>query len=87
MGPATLPCAETCSSRADRHPYHEVMATDRERDPYQSEGEAILAANPGLREKLEEKLRLAIEGKLETVDSSGIDAAIAKALGRPVEGD
>ena len=63
------------------------MATDRERDPYQAEGEAILAANPGLREKLEEKLRLAIEGELETVDSSAIDAAIAKALGRPVEGD
>lgn len=86
-GPATLPCAERCTPRADRQPYHEVMATDRERDPYQAEGEAILAANPGLREKLEEKLRLAIEGKLDTVDSSGIDAALAKALGRPLEGD
>lgn len=63
------------------------MATNPERDPYQAEGEAILDANPGLREKLEAKLRLAIEGKLETVDSSRIDAELAAALGHPVEDD
>lgn len=62
------------------------MATDPDRDPYQAEGEAVLAAHPGLREKLEEMVRLAREGKLETVDSTAIDAALAKA-GYPVEDD
>lgn len=63
------------------------MATNPERDPYQDEAEAILDANPGLREELEEMVRLLDRGELETVDSTEIDAAIARALGRPIKFD
>lgn len=63
------------------------MAIDPKRDPYEAEGEAILDANPALRAKLEAKVRLAIAGKLETVDASVVDAELDALLGDLAEGD
>lgn len=63
------------------------MATQPNRDPGQDELEAIYAANPGLRERLNEAERQLHRGELPTVGSTRIDQAIARIFPTNAEPD
>lgn len=63
------------------------MATNPERDPDREEFEAVLAANPGLREHLDALVDQYLRGELVVVDHARVGRILEQVIGQCLEPD